>query len=160
MNKLLKLAVISLLGFNGCTMHDEIREKSNHLKQTFNSLCVENNEDTTAKIAFDFGNGIITESQHFKFKVTTDYQSKPTLKTSGNIKLDEMSFSEGTFAFSCELPSDDGCLSIEFENKGIKANGTIYSMKGQNGNYAVSCLSKYSALSLLNELPGHQYIIV
>lgn len=44
MNKLLKLAVISLLGFNGCTMHDEIREESNHLKQTFNSLCVENNE--------------------------------------------------------------------------------------------------------------------
>lgn len=158
MNNLLKFAVISLLGFNGYTMHDEIREESNYLKQTFNSLCVENNEDTTAKIAFDFGNGIITESQHFKFKVTTDYQSKPALKTSGNITLDEMSFSEGTFAFSCELPSDDGCLSIEFENEGIKANGTIYSMKGQNGNYAVSCLSKYYALSLLNELPGHQYM--
>lgn len=79
MNKLLKLAVISLFGFNGCTMHDETREESNHLKQTFNSLCVENNEDTTAKIAFDFGNGIITESQHFKFKVTTDYQSKPEI---------------------------------------------------------------------------------
>jgi hypothetical protein len=68
MNKLLALTVISLLGFNGITIHDGIKEVSNQTKQISNSLCVENGEDRNAKISFDFGDGIITESPDFKFK--------------------------------------------------------------------------------------------
>lgn len=157
MNKILTFIALSVLLFKGNSPFTNPTYSKQQDKAINVSNCVEILEET-ADISFDFNDRTISSTQLFEFTATTSYNSQPIMETSGNIILVNSVFQGGTYYFKCQLPEGDGYLRFSFDDGNLKTVKTLYSVKGEHGEYALSCLSKYDALLLLHEVPGQEYM--
>lgn len=154
---LVALSSLSFLCNENCVQENRYTFADN---EGINETVVENShcaQTIKEKIDFSFGDGMIVDDS-FEFTVTTNIVDIKDISTDGDIDFEIVSIAGSCCTINAYLPEDDGQATITFYDGKSSYTRTLFSSMNDEGEYAISSLSLYSAWKLLNKLPLQEHM--